>query len=857
VGHGKTVFQQPADRSIHDQTRFNIMTLHRLPFLILAAGLLTAVSPMIHAQPAPGPLGDRRPVVDQQYPASVFVHTDPTNRIIDITQPPFNAKGDGIHDDTQAFVDAYDYVLDRMYGDRPWTDDSVWQHRADDLIIYVPNGTYLVSDRLMYSGPVRGKYEHKAFAGEGYYGEKLYGIRIIGQSRDATVIRLADHTPRFARDDGGRVEDRVLVGFTQGQFNNYPSDNTLRNLTIDTGKGNPGVIAVNFAGANQSEIRNVTIRSGDGGGDTGILIKAGPTVGHYSDITIDGFRRGIVMDTVARATHVVWEYLTLTDQQEVGVLCRTSSSSIRHLVSRNAVPVAQIQEASHLIMDRSSLDGGASDQPAFWIDSEQAQLFVRDTSVQGYDDAVRKQQISELDAGFIDQYVSGEVVVTEPGQSQSSLRLPVQEAPIPSSYPPNQWAVVDDFGAAGDGQTDDTEAVQRALNAGNPVVAFGKLKYRFGDVDVPPHVQRITGLFGETNGHFHVREASGRPLFIEETKQAKVHAHALRPIVMRNTNWSEFRQEQDAPRQHLHLINVGGFSSDDLQGFTAWVRHLNNEGLKLPLYINNMRWWMLGYKSEHGTPSIEVLNGSQLEMLGGTFGVVTLSPTMYVNNSTVSAVFSLSDRGKHAEPDRRWVMAHAMPDETLATPDVPVLETCNTDIDTFDFHAREIDWSEPRPVEIEFTTGSRSTQATVVLHRYRGRIPGTITHPTLVRVGDQENLLRNPSFELNDRGRPGDWRYNWSKFKTDDVTVSFDTRHTLFWQSLHDLEPDTTYRLTATVSGDELTLAVRFFQAVTVTGSQLPTRQSSGGSHNFYMPLFVSQTATAPESSASNAPSSD
>jgi hypothetical protein len=65
-------------------------------------------------------------------------------------------------------------------------------------------------------------------------------------------------------------------------------------MTIDTGKGNPAAIGLDFCGANNSGIHNVTITSGDGQGVAGIDIRICPAMGFHDDITVQGFDPSIV-----------------------------------------------------------------------------------------------------------------------------------------------------------------------------------------------------------------------------------------------------------------------------------------------------------------------------------------------------------------------------------------------------------------------------------------------------------------------------------------------------------------------------------------------------------------------------------
>src|SRR5512134_1301190 len=93
--------------------------------------------------------GDRHPDINTVYPPEVFLHAGKGGRVIDVTQPPFNAKGDGKTDDTAALVKVYDYVLTEM-DKYEWTPAGP-QSPLCEHIIYLPNGTYLVSDTIVYS----------------------------------------------------------------------------------------------------------------------------------------------------------------------------------------------------------------------------------------------------------------------------------------------------------------------------------------------------------------------------------------------------------------------------------------------------------------------------------------------------------------------------------------------------------------------------------------------------------------------------------------------------------------------------------------------------------------------------------
>ena len=65
--------------------------------LTILEGMLVAAVLIQGGTPEPG---DRHPQLDYVLPADVFVHAGQGGRVLDVTQPPFNAQGDGVTDDT-------------------------------------------------------------------------------------------------------------------------------------------------------------------------------------------------------------------------------------------------------------------------------------------------------------------------------------------------------------------------------------------------------------------------------------------------------------------------------------------------------------------------------------------------------------------------------------------------------------------------------------------------------------------------------------------------------------------------------------------------------------------------------------
>ncbi len=106
------------------------------------------------------------------------------------------------------------------------------------------------------------------------------GMVLYGESREQTVIKLADNAKGFGKDD----KQAVIRTGSENPHNpngrgNQAFKHSLINLTIDTGKGNPGAVGIDYAVSNHGTIEFVTIRSGDGSGKSGLQLTREPGPG--------------------------------------------------------------------------------------------------------------------------------------------------------------------------------------------------------------------------------------------------------------------------------------------------------------------------------------------------------------------------------------------------------------------------------------------------------------------------------------------------------------------------------------------------------------------------------------------------
>lgn len=529
---------------------------------------------------------DRRQTMQIVYPQAAF--TEQGGPIIDLTKPPYEMVGDGETDNTAAFKAVLNYLKEQ--GEHSYS-------------MYLPNGTYMVSDRLIYDGSAPG------FA---YF-------RLIGQNRDSTVIKLKDNCTGF----GAGAQREVIACYKREESHNGGKmwGNQIRNLTVNTGAGNPGAIGIVFLGANACSMDNITISSEDGQGWCGLFLPSWAQQGHLCDITVEGFDRGIRTQWLAE-TNPVFEYITLKNQNKVALEVNQSAPCIRKFLSVNTVEAVKIDgDGAHCVILDSELRGGQMGNAAIVLaDSSRQQLFVRNVSVSGYGTSVSVNGSDAL-KGHVKEWLSGKVFRIDSTTPPRTLNLPVEEVPlVPREADTANWANPDDYSG------NDAEKIQAAFNSGKPAIYFPR--YFFVPeqtiLTVPSTVKQMDFMHQNSWlwGGIRIDEASSDPLFIEHSgRKLLVHVNAQRTVVARFGSL-QYRVLTDQPVV-AHFQNIAVLQNANRNDFcppnaTVYCRSINEEAwYNTNFVVNGGTMWVMGFKTESHQTAFHAKNGGILEVLGG------------------------------------------------------------------------------------------------------------------------------------------------------------------------------------------------------------------------------------------------
>jgi hypothetical protein len=304
----------------------------------------------------------------------------------------------------------------------------------------------------------------------------------------------------------------------------------------------------------------------------------------------------------------------------------------------------------------------------------EGRVFVRNLESRGYGCVIDNvaETTQRITTAQIDEFVSHPPVQLFPSPARS-MNLAVPESPEPAYPPPAQWVNVMNHGAAGNGKTDDTEAIQKAIDAGKHTVYF-PAPYTFridGTVRIRGGVQRIIGTRGKLTGggtllfensageqvvfeRFDWGYSAGPSLEVKGAGTVAIRSCALPGITAGGTGQlfvddvtNHTMRDKKLPLVGLHITSAAQ---------TVWCRQFNPETHRAPKIINEGgQLWILGLKTENANTILKATGGAITELLGAHIfaqGDMKTNP-MIVNHESALSVAGLRQYDWH-NPNRSF-----------------------------------------------------------------------------------------------------------------------------------------------------------------------------------------------------------
>ena len=546
--------------------------------------------------------------------------------VVNVKEDPYNAKGDGKTDDTEAIQKALS------------------DHPDGDFIIYLPHGIYKISSALTW--PTSDKPE------------KDYRRTILqGESMGGTIIALQDDVPGFENPDFPQA-----VIYT-GDGPNARQRNSIRDLTLRTGKNNPGAIGIRFNASVQGTINNVKVASGDSAGvygiDLGFTDNIGPLL--LKNVEVNGFDVGVY--TAGTSNSMTFEHVTLGGQNKFGLDNDNQMLSIRGLRFKGGVTAVYNHgpDATMVFLDGTlEYDPGKKAAKGITAIVNEGQIFARAVVVSKF-----KSKIKSTKKAYNESFSNTEIIEFSTQENhqlchspKTSLKLSVTETPSKAEQKSMYWtSITGEYGGKANG-SDDSKAIQDAIDDGAETIFFppgGRWTIN-RDIYLRNRIHRLIGTEGKIDGKgkFIIEDGAFIDITIERFSSfaSGITNRSKRSVVLKNMFLKSYESDDFATGDiFLEDVSVGTIRTNFQR---LWGRQVTMAGdTKGPKISNNGGTiWILGLTAKDGNTVLHNFNKGFAELMGVNVIASDKAKTgpMFINDNSSMSIAGLKETLTRGNP---------------------------------------------------------------------------------------------------------------------------------------------------------------------------------------------------------------
>ena len=398
-------------------------------------------------------------IASSAFAASVYTTRPDDPKAVYLSAPEFSAQADGKADDTAPLQAAIDKA----------------GSSAHEGLVFIPSGRYRLT-RTLYVWP---------------------GVRVIGYGPTRPIFLLAASAPGFQKGVAVMV---MFTGANPGDLarasrqvpfpppgsvppNNAVADagpstfySAMSNIDFEIGDANPAAVAIRFHAAQHAYLSHMDFHIGSG-------LAALTQIGNEAeDLHFFGGRYAIFTEKTSPAWQFTLIDSTFDGQRDAAIREHEAGLTLIRDTFRNLTTAIDIdpQYSDELWVKDCRFENISG--PAVIISNEKSPL----TEI-GFENAVMSHvptfalfresggrvlgkgpiyQVKSLNYGLI---VPGEGVMGKIGMINDAAPLASLPAPMPPAIPAlppsGDWVNVHTLGVLGDGSTDDTAAIQKAIDA--------------------------------------------------------------------------------------------------------------------------------------------------------------------------------------------------------------------------------------------------------------------------------------------------------------------------------------------------------------------------------------------------------